>query len=71
MLLRTLHAVRVWRLAFRKREFKLPRREASSRNHHDDIVDSDQEVVNKELSLCFFAPCTLSGFGVQGLEFLV
>ena len=34
-----------------KREFKLPWREAGSPNHHDDIVDSDQQVVNKELSL--------------------
>ena len=29
----------------------LPWREASSPNRHDDIVDSDQQVVNKELSL--------------------
>ena len=34
-----------------KREFKLPWREAGPPNHHDDKVDSDQEVVNKELSL--------------------
>ena len=34
-----------------KREFKLPWRKAGPPNHHDDIVDSDQEVVNKELSL--------------------
>ena len=32
-------------------EFKLPWREAGPPNHHDDKVDSDQEVVNKELSL--------------------
>ena len=36
-----------------KREFKLPRREAGPPNHHDDTVDSDQEVVNEEgLLLC-------------------
>jgi len=34
-----------------KREFKLPWREAGPPNHHDDKVDSDQKVVNKELSL--------------------
>ena len=34
-----------------KREFKLPWREAGPLNHHDDIVDSDQSVVNKQLSL--------------------
>ena len=33
-------------------EFKLPWREAGPPNHHDDKVDSDQQVVNKELSLC-------------------
>ena len=33
------------------REFKLPWREAGPPNHHDDKVDSDQEVVNTELSL--------------------
>jgi len=27
-------------------------REAGPPYHHDDNVDSDQEVVNKELSLC-------------------
>jgi len=37
-----------------KREFKLPWREAVPPNHHDDKVDSDQQVVNKELSLCRF-----------------
>ena len=35
-----------------KREFKLPWREAGPPNHHDDKVDSDQWVVDKELSLC-------------------
>ena len=34
-----------------KREFKLPWREAGPPNHHDDKVDSDEQVVNKELSL--------------------
>jgi len=34
-----------------KREFKLPWREAGPPNHHDDTVDSEQQVVNKELSL--------------------
>ena len=34
-----------------KRESKLPWREAGPPNHHDDKVDSDQQVVNKELSL--------------------
>ena len=33
-----------------KREFKLPWREAGTPDHHDDRVDSDQWVVNKELS---------------------
>ena len=37
--------------AARKRKFKLPWREAGSLNHHDDIVHSDQLVVNKILSL--------------------
>ena len=32
-------------------EFKLSWREAGPLNQHDDIVDSDQYVVNKELSL--------------------
>ena len=36
-----------------KREFKLPWREAVSPNHHDDVVDSDQQVVDKSsLSKC-------------------
>jgi len=34
-----------------KRGFKLPWREAGPPNYHDDKVDSDQEVVNTELSL--------------------
>jgi hypothetical protein len=38
--------------AARKREFKLPRRKAGPPNHEDDEVDSDQQIVNKELSLC-------------------
>ena len=35
---------------------KLPWREAGSPDHHDDLVYSDQKVVNKELSLCTGAP---------------
>ena len=34
-----------------KREFKVLWREAGPLNHLDDKVDSDQEVVDKELSL--------------------
>jgi len=34
-----------------KREFNLPWREAGPPNHLDDKVDSDQYVVNKEISL--------------------
>jgi len=34
-----------------KREFKLPWREAGPPSHHEDKVDSDQWVVNKEVSL--------------------
>ena len=34
-----------------EREFKLPWREASPPNHHDDKVDSDQQAVNEELSV--------------------
>ena len=34
----------------RKREFNLPWREAGPLNHLDDKVDSNQQVVNKELS---------------------
>ena len=37
--------------ATRKRKFKLPWREAGPSHHHDDKVDSDQKVDNKELSL--------------------
>ena len=33
------------------REFKLPKREAGPPNYLDDEVDSDQCVVNKELTL--------------------
>jgi len=36
--------------ARQRREFKLPWREAGSPNHLNDEVDSDQSVVNKELS---------------------
>ena len=31
--------------------WKVPRRKAGPPNHHDDIVDSDQQVVDKERSL--------------------
>ena len=34
------------------REFKLPWREANPPNYLNDKVDSDQQVVNKEVSLC-------------------
>jgi hypothetical protein len=34
-----------------KRELKLPWRQAGPHNHHDDEVDSDQQVVDKGLSL--------------------
>ena len=34
-----------------KGEFKLPWREAGPPDHLDDEVDSDHEVVNKEVSL--------------------
>jgi hypothetical protein len=34
-----------------KKIFELPRREAGPPDHHDDEVDSDQQVVNKKLSL--------------------
>ena len=37
--------------SFYERDFKLPWREAGPPNHHDDKVDSDQWVVNKELFL--------------------
>ena len=32
-------------------EFKFPWREASPLNHHDDLVDSDQQDVNEEVFL--------------------
>ena len=35
-----------------KRELKLPWRKAGPPDHHDDRVNSDQEVVNKGISLC-------------------
>jgi len=34
-----------------QREFKLPWREAGQPIHHDDEVDSDRKIVDKELSL--------------------
>jgi hypothetical protein len=37
-----------------ERESKLPWREAGPPNHHDNQADSDQEVVNKELSLSMY-----------------
>ena len=40
----------------------LPWREAGTPNHHDDIVDSDdQDVVNKELSLSLQAFSVIEG----------
>ena len=39
-----------------KREFTLAWREAGPPNHDDNKVVSDQEVVNKELSLCGSRP---------------
>jgi len=39
-------------------EFKLPWREAGPPKHHDDKVDSDQEVVDEELSLLGRRPQT-------------
>jgi len=39
-----------------KREFKLPWREAGPPTHHDDKVDSDQQVVNKKPSLLGWDP---------------
>jgi len=47
---------------------KLPWREAGPLNHHDDIVDSDQQVVNKELSLWW--PCWFR-FVTNALIFMV
>jgi len=61
----------------------LPWREAGPPNHHDDKVDSDQYVVNKELSLCACLAKRRSSprracqgfrvlaFGVQGSGFRV
>ena len=46
-----LHPPLAARARTRKRGFKLPWREAGPPNHHDDKVDSDQNIVNKELSL--------------------
>ena len=43
-----------------KREFNLPSREAGPPDHHDDRVDSDQLVVNKELSLRLSLSLSLS-----------
>ena len=48
-----------------KREFKLPWREAGPPNHHDDKVDSDQQVDNKD-SLETFPG---RGFGLKSLGF--
>ena len=39
-----------------KTEFKLPWHKAGPPNHHDDKVDSDQQVVKKELSLSVSLP---------------
>jgi len=36
-----------------KTKFKLPRRDAGPLHHHDDKVDLDQQVVNKELPLSY------------------
>ena len=50
-----------------EREFQLPWREAGPPNHLDDKVDSDQYVINKELSLCKPASeFRISGLGVGG-----
>ena len=49
-----------------KRRFKLPWREAGSPNHHDDIVDADQYVVNKELFQGLVVG--VSGSGYRGTE---
>ena len=38
---------------------KLPWREASPPNHHDDRVDSDQKVINKEVSIYILVKMTL------------
>jgi len=49
------------------REFRLPWREAGPPYHHDNKVDSDQKVVNKELSLCVVAPLLLNVSTIQGV----
>ena len=51
MLPRSVAGLRVQSKATWKKAFKLPWREAGPPNHHDDQVDSGQQVVNKELSL--------------------
>ena len=50
-----------------KREFKLPWREAGPPNHHEDKVDSDQQAVNKELSLDVDRFASADGVGRRGL----
>ena len=45
-----------------KREFKFAWCEAGPPNHHDDKVDSDQLVVNNELSLCAQPKSAVGGF---------
>ena len=53
-----------------KGNLKLPWREAGPLNHHDNIVDSDQQVVNEELSL-WRSSSTLgsaNGRGTPGLR---
>ena len=55
------HLSQPWKVFPLKREFRLPWREAGAPNHHDDKVDSDQWVVNKELSL----PSSLESGGVK------
>ena len=67
-----------------KREFILPWRETGPPNHHADRVDSNQKVVNKELSLCnhclhsgirrkfrieTWSKCRLLHGGLQGRSF--
>ena len=52
--------------ATKKSEFKPPWREAGPPNHHNDKVDSDQEVVNKELSLDRTDPGRRRGRGSTG-----
>jgi hypothetical protein len=43
-----------------KSDFKLSWREAGSPNHHNDQVDSDRQVVNKELSPSLPTPAPIS-----------